>query len=63
MLHDSVELVRDASERRAIQLHENYAESMPDVEVDPSEIVQVLSNVLRNSLQAIESQGGEGTSA
>ncbi|MFN7972143.1 MAG: GAF domain-containing protein [Acidobacteriota bacterium] len=57
ILVESVELLRDACEKRSIELVERYPEALPDVEVDPSEMVQVFSNVLRNAMQAIDVKG------
>ena len=60
ILREAVELARDGCERRRIQLVESYPSNLPDVEVDPSEIVQVVSNVLQNAVQAIEATGRPG---
>lgn len=64
---DLVETLREAvalaeTEARLFGLHiETEFEDIPKVSIDRIQIQQVLLNLLRNGLEAIESQRGEGT--
>lgn len=53
LLVDSLELLRDLFKRQAVTVEERYAPDLPDVLADPSEMVQIFTNILRNAQQAI----------
>lgn len=53
LLMDSLELQRDQLRRNAIEVKEHYVLSLPEVYTDPSEMIQVFTNLIRNAQQAI----------
>ena len=53
LLVDSLELLRDLFKRQAVTIEERYSAELPDVLADPSEMVQIFTNILRNAQQAI----------
>jgi PAS domain S-box-containing protein len=60
-LSDAVAIVADAFEKRAIRLDVQAPEDLPDVNVDPSELVQVFTNILKNAMQAVEGAAAKGS--
>ncbi|MEM7244498.1 MAG: ATP-binding protein [Acidobacteriota bacterium] len=53
-IRDAVALLEDGLEKRRIELRTVLPEGLPEVDIDCSEIVQVLTNLLRNAMQAVE---------
>ena len=51
-------LVHEVAVRQDVELRVEHADSLPDLYLDPDQILQVLLNVLMNALQALN-QGGE----
>jgi len=60
-VHRPIEHVRRlvaAGEPDRIQIHQDYDPSVPRVNVDPDQLIQVLLNLLRNSVEAMAETGG-----
>jgi signal transduction histidine kinase len=53
LLVDSIELLRDALRRGGIVVRERYGRDLPRVYADPSELIQIFTNIVRNAQQAI----------
>lgn len=53
ILHDAVNITADAFSKAKIKVIEKYEANDDKIKADPSELLQVLSNLLRNSIQAI----------
>ena len=50
-------LVLGKTERKGIELVEEYEEGLPDIHVDPNQLQQVLLNLMLNAIDAIEGNG------
>jgi two-component system, NtrC family, sensor kinase len=61
-LNEMIKEVVDLCERRArygnVRIHLNLSHELPTVQVSPTEIQQVLMNIINNSLDALESREG-----
>jgi two-component system nitrogen regulation sensor histidine kinase GlnL len=57
VLDDLLQLHRHDSEWRGVELVREYDPSIPEIEIDPDRIAQVVLNLLRNAVQAV---GGKG---
>ena len=53
VLHDAVNIVSDLFAKNKVEIVENYGAGVDGVKVDRDEMIQVLTNILRNSLQAV----------
>ncbi|MBK9293878.1 MAG: HAMP domain-containing protein [Oligoflexia bacterium] len=53
VIHDAVNIVADLFDKHRIKISENYSAHTDDVLIDRDEIIQVLTNILKNSLQAV----------
>lgn len=53
-IKESLDLMRDTIKKREVEIKENYPDSIPKVRADCNELIQIFSNLIRNSLQAIE---------
>jgi len=62
-LNELIEEVVGLSEQRArygsVQITKNLQEGLPTVNVSPSEVQQVLLNIINNSLDAVDRKGGK----
>jgi len=58
-LDKALTLVRELAVRQGVTLHVDRPERVPDVYLDHDQMLQVLLNVLRNALQALDARGGE----
>lgn len=54
LLDEALATMADVLKKRRIQTETRYCEAMPVVLADHDELLQVLSNLIRNSMQAIE---------
>ena len=52
LVHEVVDLYR--VQERQIELHLEVAQSLPDIEADAGRIRQILHNLIRNSIEALE---------
>jgi len=63
-VHQPLEHVRRlmaASESGQIRIDRDYDPSVPDVRVDPDQLIQALLNLMRNAVEAAAEQGGQIT--
>jgi len=61
-IHEILERVRTlvlAEAPRGITITRNYDPSIPDVRVDPDQIIQSVLNIVRNAVQALSERSGE----
>ena len=58
IVHDAVELIQGACQRRKIKLISDVEADMPPIPVDATAILQVLLNVLHNAVDASPSKSG-----
>ena len=63
LLHSCMEAVRPRAEAKGVQLHLDVEQSMPLVDLDPTRISQVLSNLLENAITHTPQDGGIAVSA
>ncbi len=59
-LREVAELYQDGVKKRNIKLTQKHTPNLPKVYTDYTELFQVFSNLLRNAMQAIESERREG---
>ncbi len=59
ILHDALNIVADLFAKNRIQTFENYNAKIDEIKVDRDELIQVLTNLLRNSLHAVLEAGLE----
>jgi signal transduction histidine kinase len=59
-LNEVRELFEDGLKKRHIELVTNLAPNLPRIRADYTELFQIFSNLVRNSMQAIEGTGGGG---
>lgn len=57
LLDESVRLVEHQATLQSVQVERAYAEGLPKVRVDPSQIKQVLVNIVLNAVQAMPNGG------
>jgi signal transduction histidine kinase len=57
IVEESIKLLRDTSPEKSIALEREYEPGLPEVLVDGDKLRQVISNVLRNAYEAIETKG------
>jgi signal transduction histidine kinase len=53
ILHDAVNIAADLFAKSQVQILEDYKAEIDDIRVDRDELIQVLTNLLRNSLHAV----------
>jgi signal transduction histidine kinase len=53
LVHDAMNIVADLFAKNRVELRETFGVFEGDVRVDRDELIQVLTNMLRNSLQAV----------
>jgi signal transduction histidine kinase len=53
IIHEAVNIVADLFSKNHVELIEEYHQGLDDIYVDKDELIQVLTNLLRNSLQAV----------
>jgi signal transduction histidine kinase len=58
LVDDTVELLRPSLRRRRIELDAVSAADLPQLQVDPAKIRQVLVNLVQNAAEAMEENGG-----
>jgi len=53
LIHDAINIVADLFAKNRVELRETFTVQEDEVRVDRDELIQVLTNMLRNSLQAV----------
>lgn len=53
-IKEALELMKDTIKKRFIEIRENYPDPLPIVRADINELIQIFSNVIKNSIHAIE---------
>jgi signal transduction histidine kinase len=53
LIHDAINIVADLFSQNKVEVRENYSADLDEANVDRDEFIQVLTNMLRNSLQAV----------
>jgi len=54
-LQDAIATMKDVLSKHHITVETRFSEAQPMVQVDPDELLQVMSNLMRNSMQAFQS--------
>lgn len=62
-IHEALERVRNLTKVEAsqIRIDRDYDPSIPDIHIDPDQIIQATLNLVRNAIQAISSENGQIT--
>lgn len=58
LIHEAVNIVADLFAKNKVEIVEKYTLSAAEARVDHDELIQVLTNMLRNSLQAVLEKNG-----
>ncbi len=56
LLREAVKVMADLAEMHGIQIVEEFADAQDQVKVDPDEFTQIITNLLRNSIQAVRAK-------
>ena len=59
-IHESIATMKDILHKNKIAVETDFCSENPMIEADPDEVLQVLSNLMRNSMQAFEDQSSAG---
>ena len=59
LIQDSARLLRDDAVRHGVRVELNLEDKLPAVEVDPVQIQQVILNLSKNAIEAMDGAGGE----
>lgn len=54
LILDAVELTTVGYRANAVQVHTNIADDLPELKIDPVQVEQILVNLLRNAIEAVE---------
>ncbi|MBL7994576.1 PAS domain S-box protein [bacterium] len=58
IINNALTLLNERLDNNRIQLHTEFADSIPDIEIDPNQILQAILNILINAVEAMP-LGGE----
>jgi signal transduction histidine kinase len=58
-LEATLDLVRTEARRSKVRIEPKFAEDLPQVDADPTQLEQVFVNLILNAVQAMEPDGGE----
>ncbi len=61
IIQSSLDIIRSQFMKRSLTLIENYSPDIPPVEVDTTALEQVFVNILQNSFESLEKDGGSLT--
>ena len=61
IIESSLDIIRGQFAKKSLRLIENYSPDIPPVEVDTTALEQVFLNIMQNSLESLEKDGGSLT--